>query len=136
MWYFEKTDDGYFKIKSKQSNKCIDIAAISFDNGAPMQLWEDVNGDNQKWKIQNVDTVKEDSEYVITSVNSNKVLDVENNSDENGALIQQYEYNGNNNQIWYIRYIDDKYFYIESKNSGKVIDVKNQDTQNGTTVYQ
>ena len=101
-----------------------------------MQLWEDVNGDNQKWKIQNVDTVKEDSEYVITSVNSNKVLDVENNSDENGALIQQYEYNENNNQIWYIRYIDDKYFYIESKNSGKVIDVKNQDTQNGTTVYQ
>lgn len=136
LWYFEKTDDGYFKIKSKQSNKCIDIAAISFDNGAPMQLWEDVNGDNQKWKIQNVDTVKEDSEYVITSVNSNKVLDVENNSDENGALIQQYEYNGNNNQIWYIRYIDDKYFYIESKNSGKVIDVKNQDTQNGTIVYQ
>lgn len=136
LWYFEKTDDGYFKIKSKQSNKCIDISGISKDNGAAMQLWDDVNGDNQKWKIEEIEDNDEDDEYFITSKNSNKVLDVENNSNQNGALIQQYDYNGKDNQIWIIKYVDDKYFYIKSKRSNKVIDVKNGYTQNGTIVHQ
>ena len=112
MWYFEEDSDGYYKIKSKQTDKCIDISGISTEDGAKLQLWSDVDGNNQKWQMEEIN--EEDYyEYVITSVRSNKVIDVENNSKDNGALIQQYESNGNDNQIWYIRYVDEKYFYIE-----------------------
>ena len=77
LWYFEKTDDGYYKIKSKRSNKCLDIAGISKDNGAKAQLWSDVNGDNQKWKItaQKIDFSKID--YTKDSDNDGIADDLE-----------------------------------------------------------
>ncbi len=51
LWYLEICEDGYYKIKSKLNHKCLDIAGISNENGAQIQIWDDVNGDNQKWKI-------------------------------------------------------------------------------------
>ena len=52
LWYFSEDKDGYYKIKSKMGHKCLEITDISKENGAKLQLWQDVEGDNQKWNLQ------------------------------------------------------------------------------------
>ena len=51
LWTIEPTSDGYYKIKSKIGGKCLDIVGMDACNGAHIQIWEDVDGDNQKWSI-------------------------------------------------------------------------------------
>ena len=43
-----------FKIKSKVSGKCVDVVGMSQEDGARLQIWEDLNGDNQQWKLVEV----------------------------------------------------------------------------------
>ena len=45
---------GFVKLKSMLSGKVLDIAGIAAGNGARVQIWEDVNGDNQLWRLTEV----------------------------------------------------------------------------------
>lgn len=137
LWYFEKDSEGYYKIKSKDSGKCLDISGISTDDGAKIQLWSDVEGDNQKWELTRMsDDIINKHEYIITSKRSNKVVEVENNSLDSGALIEQWDNDSTRGQTWILTEEQNGYYTITSKNSGKVVDVKNTDTYDGATVYQ
>ena len=137
MWYFEKDSDGYDKIKSKQSGKCLDIIGISSEDGAKIQLWSDTDGDNQKWKLtRQSDDIISGGEYKLTSKRSNKAMEVENDSSDSGALIEQWDNDSARNQSWILKEVEAGYYTITSKNSGKVVDVRNRDTDDGTTIYQ
>ena len=39
------------KLRSKMSGKVLDIVDMNPENGAHVQIWEDVNGANQEWKL-------------------------------------------------------------------------------------
>ncbi len=63
-----------------------------------MQQWDDHDGDNQKWQLVPIDT----GHYALVSKLSGKVLEVADFSKTDGALIQQRDYLGRDNQIWQI----------------------------------
>ncbi len=55
MWMVEPTNDGHVKIKCQNApEKCIDVVGMRTDLGAPLQIWQDVNGENQTWVISAV----------------------------------------------------------------------------------
>ena len=76
-----------------------------------------------------------DGTYSIQNVNSGKGLDVVNESTDDGANVQQYEYWGGSNQQWNVEDTGDGY-RIENVNSGKVLDVAGQSTDDGANVQQ
>ncbi len=52
MWVVEPTNDGCVKIKTQLSfEKCLDVVGMSTEAGARLQIWQDVDGENQTWVI-------------------------------------------------------------------------------------
>ena len=43
----------------------------------------------------------DDKYFYIESKNSGKVIDVKNQDTQNGTIVYQWEYNGQDNQLWY-----------------------------------
>ena len=54
LWIVEPANDGRVKIKSNLAGKCLDLVNMNTENGAVLQIWADVNGDNQYWTINEV----------------------------------------------------------------------------------
>ncbi|TCT15355.1 pectate lyase [Natranaerovirga pectinivora] len=75
-------------------------------------------------------------EFRIISRFSGKALDVINASQENGAEIVQWDFNGSSNQVWHLIPDGQGYYSIANKNSGRVIDVYNWSTANGGQIVQ
>lgn len=102
-----------------------------------MQLWEDVNGDNQLWDIKDITddlAINDSYTYNLVNKSSNKALQVTNASSENGSLVEQWEVNNTTNQNWKIEKVSDRYFKIINKVSGKVLDIKDIAEYNGAMV--
>ena len=51
QWYLEYAEDGWFYIRSKHSNKCIEVANGNTAAGANIQQWEKNGGINQQWRF-------------------------------------------------------------------------------------
>ena len=66
-------------------------------NGGNVLQWEYKGGDNQEWKIENVNGY-----YRIINRRSGKALDVSGRSTADNANVLQWNYNGANNQLWSI----------------------------------
>jgi hypothetical protein len=73
--------------------------------------------------------------YKIVNRNSGKVLDVQGVSQQDNALITQYQYVGGYNQQWLITATADGYYKFVSRNSGKVIENAGSNTS-GTKIIQ
>lgn len=40
-----------YKIVSKLSGRCLDVVGMSMEDGAGIQIWDYMGGDNQQWRI-------------------------------------------------------------------------------------
>ena len=76
------------------------------------------------------------TQYKLINRNSGKALDIAWGSQDNGANVLQYTYNGYSNQKWYLEPTGDGYYYIKSVATGKVVDVSGKSTSNGGDVIQ
>jgi len=74
--------------------------------------------------------------WVITSLHSGKVLDVTGVSKENGAPIQQWEYNGGGNQRWIPEHVGGGTYRMVAAHSGKVLDVSAFSKASGAPIIQ
>jgi hypothetical protein len=78
------------------------------------------------------------TEYYIQAKHSGKILDVKDNSQNNGAQIIQYQNNGTNNQKF--KFIpcpnDSGYYFIQAKHSGKILDVKDNSQNDLANIIQ
>ncbi len=97
----ESCGDQYYKIYSMLSNGTkyvLDVEGLSAENGSNVHIYEDTNGENQKFKFMSVGN----GQYAIVTKISNDVscLDVENYSTSSGANVYEWEYNGTTNQLW------------------------------------
>lgn len=54
QWYLEYAGEGWFYIRSRHSNKCIEVANSSTYAGANIQQWEKNGGANQQWRFMPV----------------------------------------------------------------------------------
>ena len=74
--------------------------------------------------------------YKFTNVNANKVLDVYENSKDNGGNIILWVDTGAVNQRWEIENASDGYVFIKSLHSGLYLDVEKKSKDDGGNVIQ
>jgi hypothetical protein len=77
--------------------------------------------------------------YVIQSMahpKLNLVLDVPNGSSQIGLIIQQYPYNGGDNQKWWVTNGNDGFYRIQNCASGKTLDLPNGSMALGVKIQQ
>lgn len=107
----------------------IDIAAASTADGVPLQLYSWNNTAAQQYDFER----QSDGSYIITNVNSRKVLDVSGGVPGNGYTVSQYSRNNSAAQRWYIR--DAGYaYYLQSALGNWVLDLAGAGTGNGNRV--
>lgn len=86
LWTQEDGGDSV-RLVNKASRKVLDVMQGGTENGAWAQIWEDVDGESQRWQI-----VKVTATYKkLWNVQSGKVLDIVHMSDEEGAAAQIWE---------------------------------------------
>ncbi|WP_299207541.1 RICIN domain-containing protein, partial [uncultured Dokdonia sp.] len=74
--------------------------------------------------------------YIITNKNSGKVCDVEGNSLDNGARIQQWDSFQSDNQKWILESVGTELYKITAVSSAKVMDVVGGSDINNTEIQQ
>jgi hypothetical protein len=119
-------------IQAEHSGKVLDVLNASTENSVPIVQFDNHEGDNQKWRIEDVG----DGLSRIVAVHSGKVLDVLGFSMDNSTPIIQFDWHGGNNQRWRVEDLGDGTSRIVSAHSGKVLDVSGASTDNLAPIVQ
>lgn len=114
--------------------KVVDIQGGSQENGASAILWElNRSSASQIFYFQRTNF----NQYIITSYNSGKSLEVRNSSMTNDADIAQWDNHYGACQRWILEPSNNKgRFYIKNVNSGLYMDVAGNGSSNGTNIQQ
>lgn len=109
-WSFEfvsgNSKNCFYKIRSVNSGKLLDVNGASMADGAQIIQYHDNGGQNQVWDListgqyANYGQNNNNEVFKIVSANSGKLLDVNGASMADGAPIIQYYDNGGQNQLW------------------------------------
>jgi hypothetical protein len=51
QWYFQYTTNGYFKIRSRWSNKVVGVSGASMNSGAQILQWDDNGALDHEWRL-------------------------------------------------------------------------------------
>jgi beta-xylosidase len=81
-------------------------------------------------------TVDTSAWYELVNRNSGKALDICSASTADGACVQQWTRNGQNNQQFQFVDSGSGYYRLKARHSGKVLDVSNFSTANGGAIVQ
>ncbi|WP_273320680.1 RICIN domain-containing protein [Vallitalea guaymasensis] len=83
--------------------------------------------DSQIWHIIKKGSTCGQEYFAIENHGSGKVMEVENSSTKRYANIQQANYTGADNQLWFIEYCETHdytaYYHIKNKNSGQLLSI-------------
>lgn len=97
-WYLS-TNNGYQVISPTRNIMCsLDDDGCNIFNGNKIQIWQNNGGPAQHWLLKHHGG---DVYSIHSSINSNYVVDLDNNRAFNGNKIQLWEYNGSNAQKWH-----------------------------------
>ena len=96
-----------------------------------MVQWPNNSGANQQWNIVQVSGQL----YKIVNRDSGKVLDINGATHYRGQNLQQYTYNGGNNQLWYFEPTSGGYL-IRNFETKQVLEVSAASTANGAAIDQ
>ena len=116
-WSFAAADSGYYYIHlAKYSAYTLNLSSGSKDNGANIELWEDVANASQQFKfVQN-----EDNTYSIVTKNTKdkSCLGIGAGSKEENASVIQWACDGTDNQKWTLEeYVEPEISDPEPSNS-------------------
>lgn len=127
LWAIESAGNGYYYIRSKCGNY-LDNSNGSTKLGNNVITYPFNGSAAQKWKFVSTSTTNNEKKsvsngwYMIQSGNSSdRVLDINNWSQDNGGNLETYKKNGTTNQIFYLEYHNDGYYTIKAKHSGKYL---------------
>jgi len=125
-----------YRVVSVKSGKVLDVAGGSLINGANIQQWDWWGGPNQKWSFDHLGNISGRDVYSIICQASFKALDltVAGNVLDNGVNVQQWDWWGAANQLWYLIPVGDGSNKIQSVLSWKVLDVTGQSMDNGANI--
>ena len=141
-WAVEDAGNGYYYLRNK-CGKYLDNSGGKTNLGNNVIMWDFHGGTNQQWKflstsdgLDEICTIS-DGWYIIESGNSsNRVLDINNWSQNNGGNLEIYQNNKTTNQLFFVQYRDNGYYsirafhsnkYLHKANSGYVDDVHQWD---------
>lgn len=111
-------------------DRCVEVAAVSKDNGANVQLWDNNGVNGQIWKFV------EESEgvYRIKNAYSNKYLSPDSShKNEEGCNVLQLSSNGRDDQLWRAEIYNNKLMFI-NVHSNYVLDCYGGYADNGTNI--
>ncbi|KAI2464250.1 carbohydrate-binding module family 13 protein [Annulohypoxylon bovei var. microspora] len=109
-------------------------------NGTSVIGYQYHGGNNQRWKLQKVDTSTVWPTWVIRNVETNTNLDLYNGGKENKTKITGWAgaeaENSNPHQLWYLVTADDegRVFMIQNVGTGTYVDLFNGNSANSTQI--
>ena len=135
-WIIKDMGDGYYSVISLCNNLSLDVDNASTANGTKIQLYESNGTKAQKFKFNEIEevgnkTINDGYYFIGSSLNNNKVLDIENGIIAENTNIQIYDINSSLAQKWYIKYQNNGYYkIISNKDENYCLEVES----NGTNV--
>ena len=115
-WYFKDAGNGYYNLVSQVSGLNLDVYGAISDNGTNVQTWENNGNNAQKFviveDIQGSQTLDDGIYKISTALNNNMMLDVAGANTANQTNVQLYERNGNNAQLWKVKYLNNGFYSI------------------------
>ncbi len=116
-------DTTYFDVLPGNIGDFVNWYAISL---------QDTDGDGLLNSVEG----HQDTYYKICAEHSGKCLDVKDASTASSANVEQWEYEGKDNQKWKLEPVGDGYHKICAKHSGKCLSIEDGGTYNGANVVQ
>ena len=139
-WIIKDTGDGYYNIISKTSHLYLDIYGGYIKNGSNMQIWESNGLNNQKFKFEKVEVGEKtiDNGYysIFPKSNNSLAFDVYGNLKSDGAKIELWTNNSQDNQNFKFTYVSDGFYNIIATNSNKALSVNKNQASAGASVEQ
>jgi Ricin-type beta-trefoil lectin domain len=117
-------------IINRRSDKALDVAGQSTQDGANIQQWGYADQAKQNWDVVDLGN----SKVAIISRYSGKAITVQGGRDNNGANIIQRNWNGAPQQRWRLEQVDGDYYRIVSVDNSKCLDVTEESKQNGASI--
>ena len=140
----KEVEEGYYNIISRSNYLNLDIEYGRANNGANIQMYEDNGTKAQKFKFEKAEknestqTIEDGIYNVVSKVNDNKVLQIENKSLSNNAKAKfDNKLNVINKvQAFEISYLSNGYYEIKQYKSQKALEVNDGKHSNGTSIVQ
>lgn len=97
-WRFEASTDGYYRVVSVNSGKCLDVYGGSgaTADGTRVTQWACHGGTNQQWRLQDAGG----GHTQLIARHSGKCLNVSNAATTDGAQVVQWACGAGTNQQW------------------------------------
>lgn len=131
LWKFIDAGEGEFFIRSRMGT------FLTLTEGGIEACAFDEMNENQKWVIEKTEFRPVDNgTYIIASKNDAKVLDVYGASKANGANVEVYKSNNQDNQQFEITYEGNGYYRIIAIHSRKSLDVHGASRRSGANLEQ
>jgi phosphodiesterase/alkaline phosphatase D-like protein len=89
---------GWYELRINGTNRCVDVPGASTTNGAYLQLWDCLGGNNQQW--ERVPIENQPPFYGLIVRHDSKCMDDLGESLVEGAHIGQWDCNWHGNQQW------------------------------------
>jgi len=118
-------------IVNVASRLCVAVAEGATRDGINVQQ-ENCGDDRVVWDLIDLGG----REIAVYNRASGKVLDVNGASQDDGANVQQWTWNGSGAQRWRVENIDGRKVRLVNQNSGKCLDVSNRATNAGANIAQ
>ena len=144
QWILKETQNGYYNIISKCNYLNLDVSGGLNTNGTNIQTYEENGTLAQEFKFikaeknENIQTIENGIYNIITKLDENKALQIENNSLSNNSMVKfENKLNVINKvQSFEITYMNNGYYEIKQHKSLKALEVNNGGQYNGTNIIQ
>lgn len=136
-WIINDIGNGYYNIISKFNYLSVDVYGGYTNNETNIELYGFHNTNNQKFKFNKEETkgtksIQNGYYFINSSLNSKKVLDINNGVMEDKRNVEIYSLNYGINQKWYIEYLNNGYYKIlANKNNNYALQVDGFNTNIG-----
>jgi hypothetical protein len=100
QWYLMKQADGTYKMKNKTCGKVIKVNGGSYNDGAPVVLWDDFGAEYFKWRIEEVACTA--AHYLSSS----DVLRMDANAENNRSRIEWMNNTGYKTDYFEVQKVD------------------------------
>ncbi len=120
------------EIVSRNSDKCLDVAGNSKENGASLHQWACGGAANQKYTLEDMGK----GEWRLHPSHSAKCVSIAEESAADGAKVHQWDCDGGTNQRFRLTPSKDGSFKLNPVHSGKCLSVAGESKDNGAKVHQ
>ena len=101
VWHFEHLDDGSYKITNLYDGKALEIQYESKECNANIEAGDYWGGNHQRWYVYG-----EAGQYKLKAKNTEYVMDVVSNGNNDGTNIATYTFNNSGAQKFHFAWVD------------------------------